>query len=399
MKRFRRFFGAVKRRFIRFAGKAHRTSLPKSLFLPMTAKLPLGRLIRMGWTFSFLGSLLTTITNSAERDGWSVTGMFWNCVGDFYIFICLFYINIGVRLLFKDRYAWPRLIEKFLGVSMTCVLGTVVFYSIHLIEPFLAERQWIVVGARPTHTLLYELMRDFLQALGVGLLVSLWNGRIIAQQNKTETEIENAQLKLQHSQAEYRLLKQQIHPHFLFNALSILKSLIRSSPDLAEEYLIHLSGFLRAAVSSDKNTTTALSEEVELCLDYLAMQKIRFGESLHYSIDIEPEALRKGALLSFSLLPLVENAIKHNEATIEAPLYIRIGQENDHIKVSNNIQLKRYKESSTGVGLSNLSGRYQLWSGDDVFIREEDQGRTFSVSIKIVQHANSHHRRRSDHGR
>jgi two-component system LytT family sensor kinase len=350
----------------------------------MPTKFPLRRLIRLGWRFAFLVSLLSLATSSGGSAYWRVSYVLGTFLSLFVIFLSLNYINIVVRLLWKDRYYWPQFKDRLFGNALTCLLGTVVVYLVHLPERWMVERHWRI--------------DDLLQALGCGLVVSLWNAFVIAQHKNTETEVENARLKASHAQAEYRLLRQQIHPHFLFNALSILKSLIRPAPDLAEEYLLHLSGFLRAVVSSDKKTTTALAEEVQLCLDYLAMQKIRFGESLYYFIDIDPETLRTEAVLSFSLLPLLENAIKHNEVTIESPLYIRVVQEEAHIKVSNNIQLKRHKDASTGVGLSNLMDRYQLWSGDEVLVREEDQGGTFSVSIKIVQHANNHYRRRGDNG-
>jgi two-component system LytT family sensor kinase len=118
------------------------------------------------------------------------------------------------------------------------------------------------------------------------------------------------------------------------------------------------------------------------------MQKIRFGDAIHFEVNI-PDKVKVGFLPVFSIQMLLENAIKHNAFTIEAPLYIKLFHENGWITVSNTIQHKAANESSTGLGLINLSERYKIISGNDITIRSDDS--TFSVSIKILSDENCNH--------
>lgn len=221
-----------------------------------------------------------------------------------------------------------------------------------------------------------------LVSLFINTLILVFQGFIIIQDAKVRADIENSELKAANADAANQLLRQQIHPHFLFNALTILKSLYRSNPKAGEEYLVKLSDFLRAATSTNNIKVIPLKDEIKLCIDYLGMQKIRFSDSLQYTISITNETMHKGFVPSFSIQPLLENAIKHNELTEESPLIISIAQHDDRILVSNNLQPRKNKEKSTQSGLTNLSERYKLLSDDELLI-EQTQDK-FSVSIKIL---------------
>jgi LytS/YehU family sensor histidine kinase len=196
--------------------------------------------------------------------------------------------------------------------------------------------------------------------------------------------MENSLLKTANAEAANQLLRQQIHPHFLFNALNILKSLYKIDPVAAEEYLVCLSDFLRASVSNNNIKVVRLKDEVELCQGYLRMQKIRFGDALICSFSVPDEILESRFVPSFSIQPLIENAIKHNELTEEQPLRIIIEQIGDRMKVSNTLRPKMTSEASSGSGLKNLSERYRILSDEEPLIEKDDT--TFSVSIKLLDH-------------
>jgi two-component system, LytTR family, sensor kinase len=214
---------------------------------------------------------------------------------------------------------------------------------------------------------------------------------ILLREKKTRIELENAALKIKNTEATNQQLKQQIHPHFLFNSLNTLKSLINKDPGKAEDYLIMLSDFLRASISSNSPNTVKLKEEIRICIDYLEMQRVRFGEALQYSIDIPDEARNSVFVPAFSLLPLLENSIKHNALTEEQPLYVKVKYENGWIITSNNRQPKTLSEPSTGLGLQNLAERYRILSGDEVKITSSEA--MFTISIKALGSENSDHRR------
>jgi len=205
---------------------------------------------------------------------------------------------------------------------------------------------------------------------------------VVLRNKKTMVELENTQLRNKNTEAFYLQLKQQIHPHFLFNSLNILKTLIKKNPDAAVDYIIKLSDFLRVAISSNNSNTVKLEEELKLCLDYLEMQKIRFGKALEYSFDIADEVKYQGFVPVFAIQLLIENAIKHNSLTENSPLKIDVIHRDGWIKVSNNLQAKSNTESSTGLGLINLTERYKMLSDSSIEIFRNEN--VFSVSIKIL---------------
>lgn len=210
----------------------------------------------------------------------------------------------------------------------------------------------------------------------------------IARRIKIQTDLEYERLQTKNKEAENLLLKQQIQPHFLFNALSTLKSLISTDPDKSEYYLMQLAEFLRVSVSHNKSFTATLAEELAVCNNYLEMQKIRFGDALYWEINIKDKRKTDGLIPSLSLQPLLENAIKHNILTTENPLKISIIQHDHTIEVSNNINLKLYGDGSTKSGLSNLAERYYLLTGEE--IRIVNDGKIFSVSFNIINNESSH---------
>ena len=226
--------------------------------------------------------------------------------------------------------------------------------------------------------------------LSITSVILIIENLILIKGKQAAIEIENARLKLRNTEALNQHLKQQIHPHFLFNSLNTLKSLISLSPEAAKDYLVKLSDFLRISVNAGNDDVVKLSNELKLCLDYLEMQKIRYGGALNFSVDIPEKHAESGYVPVFSLQLLAENAIKHNSLTNESPLQITIHHEDGRIIVINNIQKKVLTESSPGLGLLNLAERYRILSGDEILIK--NYGDQFSVSIKILGNGNRNHR-------
>jgi Putative regulator of cell autolysis len=211
---------------------------------------------------------------------------------------------------------------------------------------------------------------------------------VLHQYEKSRIQLELLELKASNSEAVNQLLQQQIQPHFLFNALNILKSLIRKDSKSAEAYLLRLSDFLRVSISNNKSGVATIEDELKVCDDYMEMQRIRFGDALQYKVDIKPNDLvLERKLPFFSLQPLLENAIKHNELTNENPLYIKIEKEGNCIKVSNNIQIKKYLEVSTGNGHNMLKERYKILDAPAPVIKTE--GQIYSVSLQILDNGRS----------
>jgi len=190
----------------------------------------------------------------------------------------------------------------------------------------------------------------------------------------------SVQLEKQNIQAQYSSLKAQVNPHFLFNSLNSLASLVDENSK-AEKFVQDLSEFMRFALTSSERETVTLKEELENLDKYIWLMTIRLGENLTVSQTIKPEALNL-SLPPLVLQILVENCIKHNIVTQEMPLHIQIQADIKQITVSNNLQ-KKTETTSTGLGLSNIIGRYRFFTDEKVRVIEAAD--TFSVSVPLIQ--------------
>lgn len=219
------------------------------------------------------------------------------------------------------------------------------------------------------------------------MIVYLFKNRI-HEKEKTNIQLEHERIKTARAKAESLLLKQQIQPHFLFNSLNTLKILYNTDINKADQYLENLAAFLRSSIAEHEKDVALIQEEMRLVDSYMKMQQIRFGESLQYHVDISNETY-KHYLPSFTLQPLVENAIKHNSAVTNSPLHISIIEHEGRLTVTNNIQPRFGNEATSGMGLNNLAARYRLLVKDEIIVKNEKQ--LFSVSVKILQNEDLDH--------
>ena len=297
-----------------------------------------------------------------------------SCVFEFLSvgFINILILRIVYRSGFDSRDKGKRYRWYIAGY-----LGSCIFFLI----------PWVHVHHSDLHSEggygIWHFLETIVRGGCVNTLMIFGQNFILLQHEKSKADLENSQLKMANMEAANLLLKQQVQPHFLFNALSILKTLYKKDIHAGEAYLVHLANFLRVSVSYSHTNITKLSEEISFCRTYLEMQRLRFGDALHCTIDIPDDALLNGFVPSFSIQPLLENAIKHNEVTDESPLSIKVYLDGDYVVVKNNLQVKENSDTSSGKGLTNLMERYRVLSGDEVIIRSDDK--TFSVSIKILK--------------
>ena len=198
--------------------------------------------------------------------------------------------------------------------------------------------------------------------------------------NKLQLEDENNQLKINRLQAELSNLKNQINPHFLFNALASLKSLMRVNPQIAESYLMKLSEFLRASISQTTDSIS-LQDELLLCKDYIDLQKIRFQDGLIYETEIDPNSLHY-KIPFFALQSLIENSLKHNIVSLMNPLTIRVEVKGNHLTIINNIQALLTEVASSNTGLHNLNERMKIQSGQPIIIEKNQH--YFKVQLTLI---------------
>lgn len=200
-------------------------------------------------------------------------------------------------------------------------------------------------------------------------------------EQKKEAQATIDRLKIENLEAQKQSLLRQVQPHFLFNALSTLKSLIHENQSSAETYTVKLSNFLRYSFLSESAGLVSLEKELEFVQNYIELQSIRFEDSFQYDVTIPEEAMTY-QLPIFALQTLVENIFKHNYFSEKKPLAFRIYYENDTLIVWNKKGgLKLTERNETG--LANLNKRYELTLGDGIVIM--DRKDDFSVTLPLIK--------------
>ncbi|MEO6229517.1 MAG: two-component regulator propeller domain-containing protein [Ferruginibacter sp.] len=179
----------------------------------------------------------------------------------------------------------------------------------------------------------------------------------------------------------YESLKQQLNPHFLFNSLSSLGSLITSNPANAKKFLEKMSKIYRYILKSRDSETVPLSEEIKLAETYTQLQQTRFKEGLQLNIDIADEYLHR-KIAPVTLQNLIENAIKHNIIDAATPLVVNIFIQNEWLVVQNNLQRKNFVESSNKQGLAGMQSLYYYLGGKQIVIQEDEK--YFTIKIPLL---------------
>ena len=295
-------------------------------------------------------------------------------VNTFAVTFLLFTLNFYLLKPFARHHKMKlRTVLIAFLLSFLFLLILVLIYN--FIKPFAGSE--INISRHHDRLLLQNL---FAAALVFG---SIFIIRLIYQ--KQTYELENEKLRTESLQSQFESLKNQMSPHFLFNTLTALKSLIRESPDLAGQYVNHLALVLRYTLQGNEKKTVTLREEMEYTESYLFLIEMRYGSNLTVKTDIQ-EKFKGMELPPLTIQTLIENAVKHNEISNKNPLEIVI-QTNDHggLTVCNRIQKKLTPEHGTGIGLTNLSKQFQLLGESDIQIAQEDN--IFCVTIPLINPA------------
>ncbi|MBX2954797.1 MAG: histidine kinase [Cyclobacteriaceae bacterium] len=196
-----------------------------------------------------------------------------------------------------------------------------------------------------------------------------------------QSALDTERLKQENVTARYESLKNQINPHFLFNSFNALTNLVYEDQDLAAKFIKQLSEVYRYVLDTRDRELVSKVEELNFLESYLFLQKIRFGDNLWVSIELDRVKTDFPPLV---LQMLIENAIKHNIVSNEQPLTVKIHSANDFIVIENTLQKKKVlAEESAGVGLSNIRLRYEFLSNKKVEVEELSD--KFIVRLPILK--------------
>ncbi|MVM36112.1 histidine kinase [Spirosoma sp. HMF4905] len=206
------------------------------------------------------------------------------------------------------------------------------------------------------------------------------------------TYYEAEQLKKEALQSQLDSLKAQINPHFLFNSLSTLSSLVSENPKQAEKFIEELASVYRYVLQTNEQLLTSLASELQFIRAYFHLLQMRFGRSVELEITVDESQLAF-LIPPLTLQLLVENAVKHNVALPSKPLVIRIYTDSSNrLIVSNTLRPKHTIVPSNRTGLANITAKYRLLGQPDVVINQSDN--CFQVMVPLIQETRydySHH--------
>lgn len=306
-------------------------------------------------------------------------------IGDGLVSMILFGA-LGLAIWFPMRY-----MQKGSNPVVTAISNMVVTGIITLVIWVLSNRLLLksIVADKDAYEMIWSATVILRVASGVLLysMIILTYWLFISATRLAEKASSQSKLEALVREAELKMLRSQINPHFLFNSLNSISSLTVTNPPGAREMIVKLSDFMRYSLSSRNDQPVTLHNEMESLRLYLEIEKVRFRERLVIKEDIEPECL--AALLPGLLLqPLYENAVKHGvyESTGTVVINTSAKKEGDKVVVtiSNTVDPDSVvTRKGAGIGLKNVRTRLELFFGEESeleVIRKED---SFTVRMKF----------------
>lgn len=291
-------------------------------------------------------------------------------VGGSFMLGLMFIVTTLDRKLPWLHFPLKRLIVQFF---VTIVFSLIVTVFAILLSGFLWQQKITSDYFLETGSFMIKIAFSFV------FLGSLISNAIMFFKNWKEAAVQQEKLKREQLTMQYETLKSQVNPHFLFNNLNSLTSLISTNPEKAINFIKQLSEVYRYVLDQKDHELVALETELKFLESYVFLQKIRFETNLNIQIEVNPGKFK---VIPLSVQMLVENAIKHNEISDKNPLYIRIfSTEDDYLKVENRLQKKSGSEGS-GSGIQNIKDRYEFFTSKKVIISENTE--KFIVSIPLL---------------
>jgi len=283
-----------------------------------------------------------------------------------------FYDYLNTKFSWEEHSKKRLIIGAFGSVSLTMVCLIILrFVTI------------VIISGEPMEAFLNDkfAINYYVFGLVITLIISLVFHTIFFYKALTEKQVNEQQIVAKTETAKFESLKSQIDPHFLFNSLNVLTSLIGENPKQAEKFTTKLSRVYRYVLEQKSKDLIELDEELYFAKAYMELLKMRFENAVTFEI---PEKASNSELkiIPLSLQLLLENTIKHNVVSEENPLTVTIREDNGYLVVSNNYNPKTTIEKGTKVGLKNIIDRYNLITLRKVFV--EKQTEKFTVKLPLL---------------
>jgi len=325
------------------------------------------------WLSSIFLGVLTSVPKIAEAH-FSVPDALSDSLITSLFTLFVWYFNI---------YSLPKFSRQrtVTGFSSPLLIRSLVIGCIFMFT-LTATRQFLLPSANYHPVMLMFIVRCILINLTFYMLLHLLYQTYQNQQVTVELE----RTKADNLGAQYELLKQQVNPHFLFNSLNTLKSMVELNDKNSVDFILKLSDFYRFTLDNRKLNLIPLSEEIEILDAYMFLLKARFEEGISLEYNLR-ENDTETWIPPFTMQLLVENCIKHNIVSLDYPLHISVYSQGDFLVVENKLQLKKDPGRSTGVGLDNIRQRYFHMLEKKIEIEADKT--TFKVKLPLIhEHIN-----------
>jgi len=283
-----------------------------------------------------------------------------------YLFITLdkFFVN--------ERFSKKRILVGFVS---SFILSLFVIFLLRLFISILIEKQSL------SFFIANDNASDYFVASVFTFVVLLIVHLVYLYKGYQENRVKEQKIIAGTANAKFESLKNQIDPHFLFNSLNVLSSLIEENPENAQKFTTSLSKIYRYVLEQKDKELVSVEEELAFAKTYMNLLKMRFENSLFYELPStipNPEA----KVVPLSLQLLLENTVKHNVVSEQRPLHIRIFMEGGYLAIQNDYQKKEVLQERKGVGLQNIINRYGIITNRKVLIEQNEQ--TFTVKIPVL---------------
>lgn len=312
-----------------------------------------------------IGNLLSIFTIPGEL--WNLETVLRNCIFSIAIGYPAWKGMTGIVYVLEKRIPWlkfplKRVLYQILSLSL--------FFAVLISLGFFL---WMRINQDITFEVIKKEAIPSLRVAFIFMFLSLLIGNaVLFFKNWKESALQQEELKRAHLALQYQSLKDQVRPHFLFNSLSSLATLINTDTRKATQFVHKLSDVYRYVLEQRESELVSLKEDLKFMEDYVFLQKIRFGDKLQVENKLDLDLNRM--VIPLSLQMLVDNAIKHNEISAEHPLHISISStEQGHVIVKNRLRKKDQSEESLGTGLENLRKQIAWFSKDPLLVQEEKE--------------------------
>ena len=284
--------------------------------------------------------------------------------------------NLRINDYLDKRFSWIN----FLNQRIFFQIITNLFYTILVLIALISVINYFKFG-------FFELFNPKLREVFIPAIVTTFIIIIIDITNQffkswKSSLIEVEKYKTESANAQLQNLKNQLNPHFLFNNLSVLTSLVYKNQDKAADFINELAKVYRYVLDTKNSELVPLQEELDFINHYIFLQKIRFEDSISFEIKIE-ESKKSDYLLPMCLQMLVENTIQHNETSQANPLKVLIYTDNDSLVIENPILSRSDISESTKTGIKNIKQRYSFFTDKKVIV--SNNGKIFKVILPLIQ--------------